>query len=78
MLKIDVQLLTDFVEFMVENYRMDSASVRWISHGTDAPHSFLNRETGEAELVQDIAEKYAKKNGFEVLSAFDSPFLHQK
>ena len=75
---VDKFLLEDFFEFLVENYDLKSAKVRWITHGTRAGHSLEHYVTKEVKLIADIAEEYAKEKGFESLNAFNSVFLNGK
>lgn len=73
---VDKFLLEDFMEYLIENYHIESARKRWIIHGTDTSHSFLNRDTQEPFLIQDIAEEYATKKGFKLPDVFNSEFIN--
>ena len=75
-MKIDRFMLTDFVEFLIENYEIDSAFQDKICNGTDCDHSFKNRKTNERELINDVSKKFAKEKGLKTVSAFDSEYLN--
>lgn len=75
--EVEKYLLEDFVEFLIENYKIESAMKRTIMHGNNTEHSFEDRVTNEPFLIQEIAEIYAIKKGFAGTDAFDSKFLNQ-
>lgn len=76
--KVDKFLMQDFLEYLIENYDIKSASKRWIIHGKNCTHSFINKETKEEVLVQEIAEKFGEENGFEVPNVFDSEYFNEQ
>ena len=73
---VDKYLLEDFLEYLIENYDIKTAKVRWITHGTSASHSFEERETKEVKLIQEIASEYADKKGFKISDVSNSDFIN--
>ena len=49
-MKIDKFMLTDFVEFLIENYDIKSAHRATITHGTECTHAFENRKTKDSSF----------------------------
>jgi len=74
---IDKFLLSDFFEYLVENYDLSTVRQRWIEHGTKSNLSLLKKgKKGKSFLIEDIANEYGEILGIEVSNAFNSEFLN--
>ena len=75
-MKVDKFMLTDFVEFLIDNYDIKTAHRAKITHGTNCTHSFTNRVTNDIELIDEVAKKFVEDKNLELADAGNSEYLN--